>query len=129
LQDHELNFVSELKDVEIDAEIISIFIQSIIDARFLDQHQKIKLIVTRSSGRDHIDISTEWYDEPRIVSPDRIARLRVLMYKADLIGRPNVVFTPHIAFNSVEAVKRINQTTLENINAFLAGQPVNVVGK
>ena len=51
------------------------------------------------------------------------------MYNADLIGRPNVVFTPHIAFNSVEAVKRINQTTLDNINAFLAGRPVNVVGK
>ena len=48
---------------------------------------------------------------------------------ADLIGRPNVVFTPHIAFNSFEAVKRINQTTLENINAFMASQPVNVVGK
>jgi D-lactate dehydrogenase len=51
------------------------------------------------------------------------------MYNANLIGRPNVVFTPHIAFNSVEAVKRINQTTLENINAFLVGQPINVVGK
>ncbi len=41
---------------------------------------------------------------------------------ADLIGRPNVVFTPHIAFNSVEAAKRMNQTTLENMNVFLAGK-------
>jgi D-lactate dehydrogenase len=328
LQDHELHFVSELKRVEIDAEILSIFIQSTIDASFLDQHQKIKLIVTRSTGHDHIDISecekrsivvcfvpsyadntvvqhtfalilalsrrnreareacragrftyegtrgfdlngktlgvigtgkiglrvirlatafemevvaydihrqskleevlgfryvsldqllgcshiislhapltpatyhlldrerfskcrpgvliintargrlidtdslrealdqgivagagldvieeervmvqqwstvatqgiiehirSESQEEPRIVSSDRIAQLRALMYNADLIGRPNVVFTPHIAFNSVESVKRINQTTVENINAFLAGQPVNVVGK
>jgi D-lactate dehydrogenase len=73
--------------------------------------------------------STELQSEPGIVSPDKIAQLRALMYNADLIGRPNVVFTPHIAFNSVESVKRINQTTVENINAFLAGQPVNVVGK
>jgi D-lactate dehydrogenase len=73
--------------------------------------------------------STESGEEPRIVSQDRIAQLWALMYNANLIGRPNVVFTPHIAFNSVEAVKRINQTTIENINAFLAGQPVNVVGK
>jgi lactate dehydrogenase-like 2-hydroxyacid dehydrogenase len=57
LQDHELHFVSELEDVEIDAEILSIFIESIIDAYFLDQHQQIKLIVTRSTGHDHIDIS------------------------------------------------------------------------
>ena len=73
--------------------------------------------------------STESQEEPCIVSPDRIAQLLALMYNADLIGRPPVVFTPHIAFNSVESVKRINQTTVENINAFLAGQPVNVVGK
>jgi D-lactate dehydrogenase len=46
-------------------------------------------------------------------------RLQILMYSAALIGRPNVVFTPHIAFNSVEAVKRLNLTTLENIKAFL----------
>ena len=45
-----------------------------------------------------------------------------------LIGRPNVVFTPNIAFNSVESVKRINQTTVEDINAFLVGQPVNLGG-
>ena len=59
--------------------------------------------------------STESQEEPRIVSADRIVQLRALMYNADLIGRPNVVFTPHIAFNSVEEVKRINQTTVENI--------------
>jgi len=57
LQDHEIHFVSELKDFEIDAEILSIFIQSIIDACFLDQHQEIKLIVTCSTGHDHIDNS------------------------------------------------------------------------
>jgi phosphoglycerate dehydrogenase-like enzyme len=55
--------------------------------------------------------------------------LQALMHNAELIGRPNVVFTPHIAFNSIEAVERINRTTIENINAFLAGRPVNVVGK
>ena len=62
------------------------------------------------------------------MSSDRIAQLRALMYNADLIGRPPVVFTPHIAINSVESVKRINQTTVEDINAFLVGQPVNLGG-
>ncbi|MCS7083006.1 MAG: hydroxyacid dehydrogenase [Bacteroidetes bacterium] len=45
-----------------------------------------------------------------------------------LLKRDNVVFTPHIAFNSQEAVQRILDTTLENLKAFLAGGPRNVVG-
>lgn len=44
-----------------------------------------------------------------------------------LIARPNVVFTPHIAFNSVEALARINDATIRNIRAFLGRKPINVV--
>jgi D-lactate dehydrogenase len=44
-----------------------------------------------------------------------------------LLRRKNVVFTPHIAFNSVEAVKRILDTTVENLEAFWKGDPVNTV--
>ena len=43
--------------------------------------------------------------------------------------RENVVLTPHIAFNSHEAVRRILDTTVENIQSFLRGQPQNVVGQ
>jgi D-lactate dehydrogenase len=77
---------------------------------------------------EHIQ-SSGAQEEPRIGRPGRVAELQALMHNAELIGRPNVVFTPHIAFNSIEAVERINRTTIENINAFLAGRPVNVVGK
>lgn len=45
-----------------------------------------------------------------------------------LLRRENVVFTPHIAFNSHEAVQRILDTTLENLKAYLEGRPQNVVG-
>ena len=51
------------------------------------------------------------------------------MDNANLIARPNVVFTPHIAFNSVESVERINQFTIDNICASLARKPINVTGK
>ncbi len=44
-----------------------------------------------------------------------------------LLKRDNVVFTPHIAFNSQEAVQRILDTTLENLKAYLEGHPQNVV--
>ena len=44
-----------------------------------------------------------------------------------LLRRDNVVMTPHIAFDSEEALGRILDTTVENVRAFLAGHPVNVV--
>ena len=44
-----------------------------------------------------------------------------------ILKKPNVVFTPHNAFNSQEALERILDTTAGNIAAFAAGTPKNVV--
>jgi D-lactate dehydrogenase len=44
-----------------------------------------------------------------------------------LLDKDNVVFTPHIAFYSKEALERILETTVENIAAFVSGNPQNVV--
>lgn len=44
-----------------------------------------------------------------------------------LMEMDNVLITPHNAFNSEEAVRRIVLTTVENIKAFLTGKPQNVV--
>ena len=54
-------------------------------------------------------------------------KLRMLLLNHSLLNRDNVVITPHIAFNSREAVERILSTTVENIRAFLAGSLQNVV--
>jgi len=45
-----------------------------------------------------------------------------------LLNKDNVVFTPHIAFYSQEALERILDATAENINSFIAGNPQNMVG-
>ncbi len=44
-----------------------------------------------------------------------------------LLEHDNVLITPHNAFNSEEALKRILDTTVENINGFFKGKAVNVV--
>jgi len=44
-----------------------------------------------------------------------------------LIGAPNCLITPHIAWASLPARKRLMATTVQNVAAFLAGKPVNVV--
>jgi D-lactate dehydrogenase len=44
-----------------------------------------------------------------------------------LLDRDNVIVTPHMGFYSREALERIVRTTLENIEAFAAGRPRNLV--
>lgn len=43
-----------------------------------------------------------------------------------LLSKENVVFTPHIAFHSQEALERILEITLQNITAFYTGKPQNI---
>ena len=58
---------------------------------------------------------------------ERVRELEELMLADAVLRRKNVVFTPHVAFNSVEAVARRNQATVENIAAYFAGQAINPV--
>lgn len=44
-----------------------------------------------------------------------------------LLELPNVVVTPHVAFDTEEAVFRIVDTTIDNIKGFLAGNIINKV--
>ena len=44
-----------------------------------------------------------------------------------LFGAPNLTLTPHIAWATLEARRRLMKITAENIAAFLAGRPVNLV--
>ncbi len=53
--------------------------------------------------------------------------LRKVVQAYLLLRREDVIFTPHIAFNSHEAVQRILDTTIENLHAYLRGEPQNRV--
>ena len=54
-------------------------------------------------------------------------RLQALLAGHSLLRHPNVVVTPHIAYATVEALGRILDTTLANIEAFARGEPRNLV--
>lgn len=71
-------------------------------------------------------------DENLVQHEDEILRATTRQLKTNLlnnilINHPNVIVTPHNAFNSVEALQRIITTTVENITAFQKGKVVNVV--
>ena len=46
-----------------------------------------------------------------------------------IIDHPNTIVTPHNAFNTTEAIKRIIDTSVENVKAFAKGEPQNDVTK
>lgn len=53
--------------------------------------------------------------------------LRNVVANHVLLRMPNVVITPHSAFNTRAAVQRITETTLTNITAFIENRPRNVI--
>ena len=44
-----------------------------------------------------------------------------------LLTAPNTLLTPHIAWAALEARRRLMAETVQNVKAFLAGSPRNVV--
>ncbi len=103
--------------------------QGIVNARTLDLMKPSARLINTGRG-------------PLVVEADLAAALRagklagaavdVLMKEpptADnpLLSAPNCVITPHNAWAAVEARQRLMQSAADNLRAFLAGRPVNVV--
>lgn len=51
-----------------------------------------------------------------------VENLEALIKRNILLRRENVIITPHMAFDSIEAIERIMDTTAENIQHFLCNQ-------
>ncbi|HEV7403429.1 MAG TPA: NAD(P)-dependent oxidoreductase [Chthoniobacteraceae bacterium] len=66
-------------------------------------------------------------DSEQVPTHRNLHDLDRIMQSDALLARPNVVFTPHVAFNSTEAVEKIALETVRNVQAFVKGAPVNVV--
>ena len=67
---------------------------------------------------------TTAFPESREVSPERVRAFSELVTQSRLLQRPEVVLTPHVAYNSDEAVERLSACTVESIRDFLAGRPL-----
>ncbi len=63
----------------------------------------------------------------RAGAADKPYDLKALVANHVLLRFPNVLVTPHVAYNTDEALRRIIDTTLANIRAFAAGTPQNIV--
>lgn len=87
--------------------------------------------ILSGAGLDVLE-DEEWIlDEKRLLqtpeNKDHWIKLRTTQRNHILLHRQNVIYTPHLAFYSQEAVERILDTTVHNIESFIQGRPINNV--
>ncbi len=80
---------------------------------------------------DVLEEEGELNDEAALLSAPHPAEaaLKTALENHYLINHPRVIVTPHVAFNTTEAVERILDTTIENLRQFASGVPTNIVAK
>ena len=80
------------------------------------------------AGLDVIEGEEDLAEEEQLLrNSPHVESLRRVIEGHVLLRKENVVFTPHNAFNSIEATERILETTADNLAAFAAGRPLNLV--
>ena len=99
---------------------------SIVDTEALIEALDNKILA--GAGLDVFEGEEVIKEEKQLLyEPKNLEVLASLVKDHILLSKDNVVFTPHIAFYSKEALERILETTVENIAAFFSGKPQNVV--
>ena len=66
-------------------------------------------------------------NEEKIIGGCTDGQLKTNLMNNIIIDHPNTIVTPHNAFNSIEALRRIVDTTVDNIKSFTAGKTKNDV--
>jgi D-lactate dehydrogenase len=87
--------------------------------------------ILAGAGLDVLEEEGETKDELFALSFSRpnSDELKTMIENHILMKMPNVLITPHNAFNSIEALQRILNTTTQNILSFIQGNPKNSVFK
>ena len=128
-----VRFVDRLSEVKTDARVLSLFIHTHIDARFLDAHPDLKLISTRSTGTYHIDeaacrqrgvmvANVPSYGEHTVAEHTFALILTLSRRMREVIGHPPGK-TDRVSYEAVRAIE-LRGKTLGVIGAGRIGQHV-----
>ena len=81
------------------------------------------------AGLDVLEEEGDMNDEMKLLSGPhpKAEELKIVLANHYLIQHPRVIITPHIAFDTKEAIRRILDTTIENLQAFQKGEPKNLL--
>jgi D-lactate dehydrogenase len=100
----------------------------LIDTEALIWGLKEKIVA--GAGIDVLEGERDLKEEMEILTFDdkeRSIDYKALLEDHVLIDMDNVIVTPHLAFYTQEAERRIYDTVVENIRSFIAGEPKNLV--
>ena len=91
--------------------------------------QALKDGTVAGAGLDVLEEEGEMKDELLLLSSPhpKEEELRTVLENHYLMDHPRVIVTPHIAFDTTEAIQRILDTSIENIVAFQKGEIDNQV--
>lgn len=116
-----------MKTIKKGAYLINTSRGAIIDTSALVRCLDKKLLA--GAGLDVLEEECDVKEECQLLSKlyKKTCDPTVALQNHILMHRPNVLITPHNAFNSKEALMRILNTTLENINAFVKKKAIHSV--
>ena|SRR3989338_3760863 len=99
----------------------------IVDTKALIYGLQKKIIA--GAGLDVLEEECHIVEDKEVISPHfpKVCNTQVLLENHILLKQENVLITPHNAFNSWEALRRILDTSVDNIEAFRKGKPINTV--
>ncbi|MGO8671268.1 MAG: NAD(P)-dependent oxidoreductase [Capsulimonadaceae bacterium] len=85
--------------------------------------------ILRGAGLDVVEGEEVFSEDNQFLYQEDISqmRLRMALQNMSLLRRSDLIVTPHLAYDSREAVERIFDTTIENIKALRSGEPQNCV--
>jgi D-lactate dehydrogenase len=85
--------------------------------------------ILKGAALDVLEEENEIKEELALLVSKEVKEEEIKTMWADhiLMKMPNVLITPHNAFNSKEAIERILNTTIENIKSFINGSTINLV--
>ena len=89
----------------------------------------LKSGILSGAGLDVLEEEGELSDEATFLTaphPNE-AGIKIALENHYLISHPRGIVTPRLAFNTTEAVERILDTTIENMQQFAEGSPKNIV--
>lgn len=124
---HHLINSENIQKIKKGAYLINTSRGAVVETRALVQGLEENIL--KGAGLDVLEEEKNMGSEEDIFFDNTVSeeRIRIVLANQYLIDHPRVIITPHNAFNTDEAIRRIIDTTIENINAFKKDSPKNIV--
>lgn len=122
---HHILNMKNIKKIKKGAVLINTARGALVQTQALIYALKKKII--SYAGLDVLEEEKPLKDDLNLLAIRRLDKKTsgIVLSEHVLFEQPNVYITPHNAFNSPEALKRIMDTTIENIKAYLDKKPIN----